>query len=286
MNLRSLGWTPPGCALRRASLVRSTPVRRGAALLLLAALAPVHGATAQIAVDQLEMVFRAEPGNPRLGIINLRNEGDRAVQAVVKLEDWDRSEEGTNRWYPQGTVAGSCGAMLDIFPRSVSLEPGAAQAVRITLDSTVTLTKECWAAAIVEVAQPRQAGTGVMNVIRTATKLYVMPQGLTQRGEVVAMGRAVLPPRAADSDSVAALAVTFHNSGERHLETRGELQFRRPDNSVAATLPVPAMYTLPGARVTRHVPFPALPAGRYVILAILDYGGDELAAGQIEYVVP
>lgn len=262
------------------------PVQRGAALLLLAALAPVQDATAQIAVDQLEMVFRAEPGNPRLGIINLRNEGDRAVQAVVKLEDWDRSEEGTNRWYPQGTVAGSCGTMLDIFPRSVSLEPGAAQAVRITLDSTVALTAECWAAAIVEVAQPRQPGTGVQNVIRTATKLYVMPDGLTQRGEVVAMSRVMQPPQGTASDSVAALAVTFQNTGQRHLETRGELQFRRPDNSIAATLAVPAMYTLPGAKVTRQVPFPVLPAGRYVILAILDYGGDELAAGQIEYVVP
>jgi P pilus assembly chaperone PapD len=252
-----------------------------AAVVLVAALGAPR-ADAQVAVDQLEMVFKLQPGNPRLGIINLRNEGATAVQAVVRLEDWDRLEDGTNRWFPSGTVPGSCGPVLDVFPQSVSLEPGASQAVRVTMDSTASLNAECWAAAIVEAVQPRSA-SGVQNVIRTATKIYIQPPGLEARGEVVGIQVA---PAAGGKDSAASLAVTFHNTGQRHLETTGEVQFRRPDNSIAAKVPVQTLYTLPGAKYTRKVRLPSLPSGRYVVLAILDFGGDELAAGQVEYQVP
>ena len=41
----------------------------------------------------------------------------------------------------------------------------------------------------------------------------------------------------------------------------------------------------PGARSRIRVAVPLLPQGRYVALAILDYGGDQLAAAQIEYEV-
>jgi P pilus assembly chaperone PapD len=258
----------------------------GAGLVTFLAVVPGGSASAQIAVDQLELVFRTKAGNPRLGIINLRNEGDRAVQAVVKLEDWDRAEDGTNRWYPVGTVAGSCGKALEIFPPTVSLDPGATQAVRVTFDSTAAVEGECWGAAIVETVAPRTAGDrGIRNVIRTATKIYVQAEGLTASGEVVALRPAMMLLKD-KPDSVVAFEVGFANTGQRHLVAKGEIQIRRGDNTVVVSLPVPPLYVLPGANGRTKVALPTLAAGRYVVLAILDYGGDELAAGQIEYEVP
>ena len=185
--------TPPGCTHSRAPRAR---LCRGLVVVgatALAAIVPFGPVAAQIAVDQLELVFQTKPGNPRLGIINLRNESDRAVQAVVKLEDWDRAEDGTNRWYPVGTVPGSCGKALEIFPPTVSLDPGASQAVRVTFDSTAAIIGECWAAAIVETVAPRMDGDrGIRNVIRTATKIYVQAEGLTAAGEVVALRPAMM----------------------------------------------------------------------------------------------
>ena len=70
------------------------------------------------------------------------------------------------------------------------------------------------------------------------------------------------------------------------MVAKGEIQIRRGDNTIAASIPVPALYALPGANALTKVPLPTLASGRYVVLAILDYGGDELAAGQIEYEVP
>ena len=235
---------------------------------------------AQIAVNRVEISFQPKAFDSRLGTIVLTNEGNAAVQAQVRLEDWDRAEDGTNRWFPYGTLPGSCGKMLQIFPASVSLDPGASQAVRLTMDSTATPTKECWAAAMVETLQPRVEGGGrtVTYAIRTAVKVYVVPQGQTSEGELLDM---VIAP---DSTSKGeAVDLTFQNTGGRHLMTKGTVEFRRADNSVAAKIDVPMLYTLPGAKSRVHLAVPKLPPGKYVALAVLDYGGEQLAAAQFDY---
>ena len=237
---------------------------------------------AQIAVDRLEIVFHPRGADPRVGVINLKNEGDKPVQAQVRLEDWNRAEDGTNKWYPQGTLAGSCGTMLQIFPASVNLDPGASQAVRVVMDSAAAPASECWAAAVVETVQPHVAsGRAINYLLRTAVKVYIVPPAIPAEGEVTALEVLRVPSGLADS-----LYVVFQNTGGRHLIARGSVEFRRSDNSVAGKVQLPVLYNLPGARSRGRVGIPKLPSGRYVALAILDYGGDQLAAAQAEYEVP
>src|SRR5256885_17126843 len=97
------------------------------------------------------------------------------------------------------------------------------------------------------------------------------------------------PPRPGKpaADSVGKrLDVTFGNSGGLPLWVRGRIEFRRLDNSVAATADVPEFPVLPGARRTVAVPAPKLRAGRYVALALLDYGGADIAGAQIPFETP
>lgn len=252
---------------------------------VVALVATAAPAAAQISVDKTELVFRTVSGSRRTELITLRNQGTERVQATIRLEDWDRSKDGTNNWYAYGSKPGSCGHTLSVFPLTVALEPGAQQSIRLALDSTATVDHECWAGAIVETVQPRiVGGRNVAYMIRTATKIYVQPAALSLHGEVAAI-------RMLRSDSSSAPArdslieVEFENTGGKHVEATGELQIRRPDNSIAATVKLPVFYTLVGAKSTQRVAMPTLPPGRYVVLAVLDYSGDELAAGQIEYEV-
>ena len=80
------------------------------------------------------------------------------------------------------------------------------------------------------------------------------------------------------------IAVRFHNTGAMHLVAKGRLEFRRLDNSLASQVPIAEFPTLPGAirRVLVDVPG-GLAAGDYVVLALIDFGGAELVAGQIDY---
>ncbi|HEY3935145.1 MAG TPA: hypothetical protein VGL65_11085 [Gemmatimonadales bacterium] len=277
--------TDSGCAQLRALRHRSAMSAAGVvALLSLGATAP---AIAQIAIDRTEIQFRAEPGEPTVAVIGLHNEGKERVQAVVRLEDWDRGIDGTNNWYPYATKPGSCGKALGVFPLTVSLEPDARQSIRVTVDSAAGLDHECWAGAIVETVQPHVVnGRNVAYVIRTATKIYVQPPILAAHGEVAELKVTRSDTTAAAATAAdSAIELQFDNTGTKHLVTSGEIQFRRPDNSVAETVKLPMLYTLPGAKSVARVAMPKLAAGRYIVLAVLDYGGDELAAGQIEFEV-
>lgn len=273
--------TLPRITARPGALLIAT-VLTGA---LLAGAAP-RAAMAQLAVDRVELTLR--PGGTleeRVGLITVRNDGAKAVQATVQLEDWDRAEDGTNRWFAIGTIPQSCGHALRVFPLALSLEPGASGSVRVTLDSTAS-ARECWAAVVVETVQPQTvAGRSVAYVLRTAVKLYALPAGLTTDGVVADMRVGAKAPAPGVRDSSKHLDVMFENTGTRHVMAKGTVELRRPDNSVAAKVELPDMYALPGAKSRASVALPKLPPGRYVVLALLDYGGDDIAAAQIEYEV-
>ena len=258
--------------VRLAASCRVAPLRLAApAFALLLAVPTV--ALGQLAVDRGEVQLR--PGSPeeRIAIIRVRNEGLQSAQVSVLLEDWDRDEIGTNRWYRTGSVPGSCAERLTIFPSVLQLAPGQEQTVRVVLDSAASFDAECWAAAIVQVARVVTAnGRNAQFNIRTAVKLYVTPLDLPPRGEVAKM--------AVQGDSVQLL---YANTGKRHGNVSGRVEFRNADDVVAATLSIPDMPVLPGGMRRVTLALPKLAPGRYVVLAILDYGGEELAAGQAEH---
>jgi hypothetical protein len=82
-----------------------------------------------------------------------------------------------------------------------------------------------------------------------------------------------------------AVQLAFRNVGEVQLLVGGHLEVRRDDNSVVHRAALDAVPVLPSAQRLLTVSVPALPRGRYIVLALLDFGGSELVAGQLEYEV-
>lgn len=122
--------------------------------------------------------------------------------------------------------------------------------------------------------------------VRYGVKVYV-ERDAPLSAEVTAMSierRAAA--KAANGVSPRALMVSFHNSGSRQTETHGKVEVRRVDDSVVSTIDIPAFPTLPDATRQLDVAIPPLPRGKYVLLAMLDYGGQEIAAGQASLEVP
>src|SRR2546425_12563235 len=95
--------------------------------------------------------------------------------------------------------------------------------------------------------------------------------------ELVERGRRPGSGKSAAASGGQRFEVTFRNSGGLPLWVRGRIEFRRLDNSVAATAEVAEFPVLPGARRTVVVSAPKLRTGRYVALALLDYGGGGIA---------
>lgn len=245
---------------------------------------PCRSAGAQLAIDKLDLVLKADGTEERTGVLTVRNEGSVPAQALIKLEDWDRAPDGNNRFYPTGTIAGSCAQSLQVFPMSLSLKPGEAQTVRIDYTGPAKRSKECWSLVVVESpANPLQAsGRQLMYNVRTGLKVYVAQDGLPLDGEVDGLSVA-RTTRNGVAQNVAIVA--FANRGGRHYVTKGRLEIRREDNTLVNTVDLPPMYALPGATMHATAVLPALQKGRYLILSIVDYGGSEIAAGMYTHEV-
>jgi len=256
-------------------------------------------ASAQLLVDPLEVTMITAGSSRVSASFSLANTSDKPVQATITRQDWDRIENGDNRFLPAGTSGTSCGAMLSVSPLSIRIEPHSSRIIRLGVQNAAALRKECWDIFFVEEIPQRASvrGNSLQYIFRTGVKVYVAPAGLTRDGAVEDVGvEDVMVPAAASSTTptktaaaVSAatkkqISIRFHNTGGMHLLAKGRLEFRRLDNSVATQVPIAEFPTLPGATRKVMVDVPSgLAPGDYVVLALIDFGGAELVAGQIDF---
>jgi hypothetical protein len=256
-------------------------------------------ASAQLLVDPLEVTMIAAGTNRVLASFSLANTSDEAVQATITRSDWDRIENGDNRFLAPGSSGASCGAMLSVSPLSIRVDPHSSRVVRLGVQPGAALSRECWDIFFVEEVPKRTSakGNSLQYIFRTGVKVYVAPPGLARDGGVENMAVedvAVAPATSSTTPVNAAariptatkrqIAVRFHNTGGMHLLAKGRLEFRHLDNSLASQVSIAEFPTLPGATRKVMIDVPSnLPAGDYVVLALIDFGGAELVAGQIDY---
>lgn len=258
-----------------------------------------HRASAQLLVDPLEVTMLTAGATRVSASFSLSNTSDAPVQATITRQDWDRVENGDNRFLPAGTSGASCGAMLSASPLSIRIEPHTSRIIRLGVPNATALAKECWDIFFVEELPQRAAlkGNSLQYIFRTGVKVYVAPPGLARDGQVENMAVEDVPITPAASTAPVKPLVTaahpatkrqisirFHNTGGMHLLAKGRLEFRRLDNTLAMQIPIAEFPTLPGATRKVMVDVPSgLAAGDYVVLALIDFGGAELVAGQIDY---
>lgn len=253
---------------------------------------------AQLLVDPLEVTLVTSGASRVTGSFTLANSSDSPVQATITRQDWDRVENGDNRFLPAGTTGTSCGPLLTATPVSIRVEPRSSRIVRLAVSGAAALRKECWDIFFVEEV-PQRAGVranSLQYIFRTGVKVYVAPPGLKRDAAVEDMAIEDVPVVASTASSTLASAlpnsapatkrqvsIRFRNNGGAHLVAKGHLEFRRLDNSLAAKISIPEFPTLPGALRKVMVDVPSdLASGDYVVLALIDFGGAEIVAGQID----
>ena len=294
--LNSRSRSPERAGVERRGRVRGTVLAFCAVIGVMVS----QSASAQLLVDPLEVTMVTAATTRVSASFSLSNTSNEVVQASITRSDWDRVENGDNRFLPAGSSGTSCGSMLSVSPLSIRVEPHTSRIVRLAVQAAAAVTKECWDIFFVEEV-PRRAsskGNSLQYIFRTGVKVYVAPPGLPRDGAVegVAVEDVAVAPAATSSTTPAAtlagapkatkrqISVLFHNTGGMHLLGKGRLEFRRLDNTLAAQVPIPEFPTLPGAtrKVMVDVPLGLTP-GAYVVLALIDFGGAELVAGQVDY---
>lgn len=248
--------------------------RRSVMAMVVAALigAPLQ---AQMRVDNADLWLTA--GAP-VGTFTVTNQGTDVLQFTLENADWDRADDGTNRFYPAGSTPSSCERALEVFPRQLRLTAGASQSVRVSLRADSLPARACWSLVFVQTEPPQtpQRGTGIRYNMRIGVKVYYTPPQTVTLAEVEGF---VQLPRATPTDT-AAVELDVRNIGTRPISLGGTVEIRRVDNFVVARVPVEPVPVLPSALRRLRVNLPHLDPGAYIALAVFDYGADEDLAAQ------
>src|ERR1700680_944495 len=170
---------------------------RGTVLALCAVIGVVvsQPASAQLLVDPLEVTIVAAGTNRVPASFSVSNTSDEAVQASITRSDWDRAENGDNRFLRPGSSGTSCGANLSVSPLSIRVEPHTSRVIRLAVQSGAAVTKECWDIFFVEGVPKRASakGNSLQYIFRTGVKVYVAPRGLARDGAVENMAGEDVP---------------------------------------------------------------------------------------------
>ena len=247
---------------------------------------------AQLTINQLEMTVTPSASARVMATFVVHNSGAQAAQGTLTREDWDRSESGENRFVASGSSSRSCKEMTSFFPTAFRVESGGDQTVRVAVEKDPGLTKECWDIIFVEAVSTKglPKNSGLQYVVRTGVKVYIQPVGLKRDASIVRMAIESPSSRVAPAPEVSLLrpvkqqiVIRFRNDGEAHFFAKGQIEIRRLDNSVAMQIPIAEFPMLSGAvrQLVLDVP-PSLLPGTYIALALIEFGGAEIAAGQLE----
>lgn len=249
--------------------------------------------SAQFSIDELEL--HVTPTGPAAitRAFAIRSAADTAQQILLELTDWDRDSAGTNLVRALGTHASSCESRVEVFPMTLQLPPRSTEFVRVTYTPRAdSVETGCWAMVLARAVRP-PAATGQRTSVSISTvigvKLNVHTVDARLEGEIVSADVEEVWERQAGGDSVRVrqLAVRFTNTGRAHLVVKSTVEIRNEATQLVAEFGGPDAHLTPGSFRDILIPLPAnLARGRYVAVVLLDYGGDEITAAQLDVEIP
>jgi hypothetical protein len=252
-----------------------------AAFFVLGEHAPVHGVTFNATLTSIKIVAR--PGQVFTREFRLALDPDQQkTRFHAHMQDWWRSEDGTESFYKEpGTLARSCGPWVTLNPVETDVLPGATMITRLTVSvSPEAKPGGYWCVLTVdELSDPLAStdGVGVRFLASVSTGLFVYVGELQRAAEITAVQ--IL------NDSA---VVTLRNDGNTPLAIEGRFEFVKPGATEPTAVISLARHTLltepilTGAFSARLPDPAALPSGRYVVRAIIDYGLDHYIGTQRE----
>lgn len=245
--------------------------------LSLAALLAVPAAlSAQVSVISSTLEERqAAPGERYTGTVRVRNTSGQPQQARVYQTDYRFLADGRTFYEQPGDAPRSNASWVRFNPSQLALAPGEEAAVTYTVTvPTGDVRGSYWSVLMVETVQPQpartaQRGVGITPGIRYAVQVATHVGQAERR---IALEGAHLTGESGSR----ALEVDVVNTGEQadRLELRVDLF--DAEGAPAGRLTSSRGLVYPGTSIRQRFEFPALPAGTYRALLVVDTGSDDV----------
>lgn len=270
-------------------------LKRKAIFILLAGLAflffPLLAST-QVSVTPLGFDIDISPGEESdvcfFEVINLE---DDPLTVSVSLADWENDIYGGIKVRAAGTLPRSLAPCINFSPFDFVLNPGQKQKVNFTVNlppeekgphwTIFLITTSASVTSEFEIEENKRIifSTSVAYAVKVR---QVDPVTARSEGKIVWADVVV----SEGSETLVEVVADFENTGTTFLKVGGRIEFRDQRGSTVDTMQVRNFTVLPGAkRRIRSNHKKELPPGEYIALVILDFGGDYLVAGQVNFEV-
>jgi len=242
---------------------------------------------ADITASPLGLDFEVAPGERQVGSFLVRNTGDEAEEINVTLNDYMRTPTGENQFLPAGTLPQSLEPFVSYAPATFALNPGETQEVQFEIAIPEDETGSHWVLFLVRESAPiatnelgiegQTGGFGFNASVSFGIRVRQLDPTNVQADGRISGVRVQL----AQSDEATQVEFMFENTGTTFLQPEGIVEIRDTAGQTVTSMPVDVFRILPGSRRILSVQLEdTLPPGKYVALAVIDFDGDFLVAGQ------
>ena len=249
-------------------------------------------AMAGFIVSPLHLDFEIRQGETVTQPVRVTNTGTSQITLKIIKKDYMITPEGNDLELQTGTMARSCSKWIAL-QQQFEIGSGDKKKARITVSAPADASGSYWCDAFVtQISDPALHTTkkgGVNMVIslfqRWKIRIHVyVPDKAINNGRITDMR---LVP--ASLESPPNIAVEFQNIGNTIAKCTGKLEIRNEEGETIQKISLgkngrftayPESKRLIETKIEKK-----LPAGTYNALAIIDYGGEDLVAGEMEFEV-
>ncbi|HET9029648.1 MAG TPA: hypothetical protein VFN49_05680 [Candidatus Aquilonibacter sp.] len=245
-------------------------------------LCAAYPASADLSLDvaPAKLELQISPNTTQTFPITVRNSGTAPLHIQVSLSDFGLTPGGDYVFKKPGSEKFSLSKWLGVNPREFDIPPNTVQQVRVTLNVPGGVNGEYSGIIFFTTRPERHQTRGITFAERVASKIYgYTPASLKIDGAVdgIAVKRTPIGEQ---------FLVGFKNRGNAHLYLNGKIEVRKGDRLIASVPFAPQQLVGRGERrVIEAYVVEKLPPGSYTALALVDFGGPNLAGGQTTFTV-
>ncbi len=263
---------------------------------MLVSLTLLSGAHAGIVVNLGKVVIDLGPNGRATRELEVANTDNTTADVTVFVADWKQDGNGAVEAIDPSTnkAPDSATGWIAVNPQRFVLKKGEKKIVTVSLATPKEPMglKEYRSMVFAETTDERPAETTapgrelrIRTISRIGTKIFVNNPAAAAK-----LDCAVTKMAEETRDAKRGLEIQTANNGNVHIQSdNSKVVFRDEAGKSVASLPLPSFSVLPGQKRTVFFELPEqgkskLEKGKkYNALAVLDYGGSDLVAGELEF---